>query len=655
LFNVFAEEQTCPSVDSQTLDELWTKKFLLLFECHKELNKKVKALGQWSVPDRTPLSRVTVVAVEVKNKPPKKAPKRKRNAPAEETESAEGILPPTQAVPSKDIGPKRPEESRGKKECGKNVALAKITTCMKTVKLSAVVRLLKLMQGKRRATIFLIEHLLEILVQVCPRVGKKSLPWAKGETPRASCIHGDLTVIFSEIEKLLPIFWSTFSKTASYFRDLMNSSDIVTTETDVVEQLAGLFRLCLATLEHLFSWNHITTLPSDSDAVMSRKKSRREKLMEAIEHCMLQEDGERSAGSEAETSIYGYLVGICEQVPNVSVAVAVLDCVSVIQSPSEELSNKMARHALGFLKKEWLDKEGKPIKGASLTSAVRKLLSHYLRLRPVNYRLCAIQWILAKKLADLIPHEEKRKSKLYEQDSDDQELNERYTNQIFACFTRATFGTIYKVLFVAMNDALAATEITPNSSNMRRAPVQEYLRTWSIAAGCVALFGLMLRVRELRNTSLLVTAIKEGRRFLAMMCNKNSSFMYLLEEKSRLASVTDHVVEVIKSVQIGNRNFQNICVHAKANRSNILLKLVPDFRVTNEQWMRAIQSKLVGINCQDAFEIGLLKPRDINGEEIVLTEDEQSCSTSSDSEPVEENGAEEAQENSDESNRSEVY
>ncbi|KIH48491.1 hypothetical protein ANCDUO_21439, partial [Ancylostoma duodenale] len=91
-----------------------------------------------------------------------------------------------------------------------------------------------------------------------------------------------------------------------------------------------------------------------------------------------------------------------------------------------------------------------------------------------------------------------------------------------------------------------------------------------------------------------------------------SSFMYLLEDKARLASVTEHVVEIIKSVQIGNRNFQNICVHAKANRSNILLKLVPDFRVTNEQWMRAIQAKLTGINCQDAFEIGLLKPRDIN-------------------------------------------
>lgn len=39
--------------------------------------------------------------------------------------------------------------------------------------------------------------------------------------------------------------------------------------------------------------------------------------------------------------------------------------------------------------------------------------------------------------------------------------------------------------------------------------------------------------------------------------------MYLLEDKSRLASVTDRVVEIIKSVQIGNRNFQNICVHAK--------------------------------------------------------------------------------------------
>ncbi|KAK6026136.1 hypothetical protein OSTOST_07948, partial [Ostertagia ostertagi] len=541
LFNVFADEEACANASSNTIDELWTKKFLLLFECQKQLISKVKALGEWSFPDRTPLSRITVVATEVKKKPPKKAPKRKRPAPAEETEATEGVPLPTQVAPSK--------ECDSKSSSGKNVTLAKMVTCMKTMKLSAVVKSLKLMQGKRRATIFLIEHLLEILAQACPRVGKKSLPWAKVR-------------------------------------------------------------------------NHVTSLPSDSDAVTARKKSRRDKFMETIEHCMMQEDGERNAGSEAESSLYGYLVEICDHVPNVNVAIAVLDCISVIRSPSEELSNGMARHALGFLKKEWLDKEGKPLKGATLTSAVRKMLSHYLRLRPV-------------------PHEERRKSKHYEQDSEDQDLNERYTNQAFACFTRATFGTIYKVLFIAMNDALTTTEIIPsNGCIIRRAVVQEYLRTWSIAAGCVALFGLMLRVRELRSTSLLVTAIKEGRRFLALMCNKNSSFMYLLEDKSRLASVADNVVEIIKSIQIGNRNFQNICVHAKANRSNILLKLVPDFRVTTEQWMRAIQSKLVGINCQDAFEIGLLKPRNINGEEIVYSEDERSCSSSCSSSEAEQ-GAEE--------------
>ncbi|VDO16192.1 unnamed protein product [Haemonchus placei] len=148
--------------------------------------------------------------------------------------------------------------------------------------------------------------------------------------------------------------------------------------------------------------NHITTLPSDSDTVSSRKKSRRDKLMGIIEHCILQEDGERSAGSEAEVSVYGYLVDVCEQVPNVGVAIALLGCISVLRAPSEELSNKMARYTLGFLKKEWVDKEGHPLKGATLTSAVRKILSHYLRLRPVQYRLCAIQWILAKKLADLV-------------------------------------------------------------------------------------------------------------------------------------------------------------------------------------------------------------------------------------------------------------
>ncbi|WKY05092.1 hypothetical protein Q1695_005819 [Nippostrongylus brasiliensis] len=672
LFNVFAEEKACQNVDCAVLDELWSKKFLLMFECQKQLHNKVKAIGQWTLPDRTPLSMMTIVATELKKKPSKRAPKRKRARQGDDAEPVEDILPPTQAL--------QPVEGDVKRCSGKSVALARMISFMKTMRLPVVVKLLKLMQEKRRATIFLTEHLLDILLlnikfqlmqekrratifltehlldilkQICPRIGKRTVPWATCDAS-VTGLHGDVTAIFNEVEKLLPILWSTFAKTVSYFRDLLNSSAVITTEQEVVEQLAELFRLCLATIEHLFSWNHLSPLPSDSDAVTSRKRIRREKLMEMIEHRIIQEDGERNAGSEAEASVYRYLVDICDIVPNVGVALTLLDCVSVFLAPSEELNNKMARHTLGFLKREWTDREGKPIKGATLTTAVRKILSHYLRLRPVNYRLCAIQWILAKKLAELVPHEEKRKSKVYEQDSYDPDLNERDTSQIFACFTRATFGTIYKVLFVHMNDALSAELGHSSELVMRRAAVDEYLRTWSIAAGCVSLFGLMLRVRELRSTSLLVTAIKEGRRFLSMMCNKSSTFMYLLEDKSRLARVTDHVVEIIKSVQIGNRNFQNICVHAKANRSNILLKLVPDFRVTNERWMRAIQVKFAGINCQDAFEIGLLKSRDINGEEIVYSGGEESCSsTCSDTEPEPDGTG--AQSDSDKSNTSEVF
>ncbi|ETN77480.1 hypothetical protein NECAME_03141, partial [Necator americanus] len=218
--------------------------------------------------------------------------------------------------------------------------------------------------------------------------------------------------------------------------------------------------------------NYVSVLPSDSDAVSTRKKSRREKLMDILEHAILQEDSERGAGSEAEKNVYEYLIDMCEVVPNVGVAIVLLECASSIHSPSEELSSKLARQTLGFLKKEWSDKEGKAIKGATLTSAVRKLLSHYLNLRPVNCRLCAIQWILAKKLADLVPHDERRKSKVYDQESDDPDLNERYTNQIFACFTRATFGTIYKVLFVAMNDALSAEVVQLPGTVSKRIAVE---------------------------------------------------------------------------------------------------------------------------------------------------------------------------------------
>lgn len=41
--------------------------------------------------------------------------------------------------------------------------------------------------------------------------------------------------------------------------------------------------------------------------------------------------------------MYGYLVDMCDMVPNVGVAVALLNGVSVIRSPSEELSNKMGQ------------------------------------------------------------------------------------------------------------------------------------------------------------------------------------------------------------------------------------------------------------------------------------------------------------------------
>uniref|UniRef100_A0A158P7Y9 FANCI_S4 domain-containing protein n=1 Tax=Angiostrongylus cantonensis TaxID=6313 RepID=A0A158P7Y9_ANGCA len=390
------------------------------------------ALGQWSLPDRTALSEITVVDAELKKRP-RKTRKRKHDEDTEDENVVEvqDIVP----VALTTHAPKLNEGCVNDRLLGKIIPTSKLTSTLTTLKLSAVVKLLKLMQGRRRATIYLIEHLIDILAVACPRVGVKSLPWAKNETPSVR-IHGDVNIILSEIEKLLPILWSTLSKTVSYFRDQLNSSAVIDTESDVAAQLTDLFRLSLITLERLFSWCHVSSLPNDPDGISRSMKVRRDKLMETIEHCILREDNERNAGSEAEHTVFDFLVDICEVVPCISVAVAVLDCVSVIRSPNEALNNKMARHALAFLKKEWTDKEGKQIKGATLIVAVRKMLSHYLHLRPINNRLCAIQWMLAKKLADLVPHDERRKSKVYEQESDDPDLNERDTNQVFACFTR---------------------------------------------------------------------------------------------------------------------------------------------------------------------------------------------------------------------------
>ncbi|OZC05817.1 hypothetical protein X798_07207 [Onchocerca flexuosa] len=63
--------------------------------------------------------------------------------------------------------------------------------------------------------------------------------------------------------------------------------------------------------------------------------------------------------------------------------------------------------------------------------------------------------------------------------------------------------------------------------------------------------------------------------------------------------------------------------HAKSTKSASLLKLLPQLRATSEQFIRTVHQLMIGVDCDNAFQIGLLKSRNLDGEELKEVEMEE--------------------------------
>ena len=77
------------------------------------------------------------------------------------------------------------------------------------------------------------------------------------------------------------------------------------------------------------------------------------------------------------------------------------------------------------------------------------------------------------------------------------------------------------------------------------------------------------------------------------------------------------VVSIIKTVQRSTRQVQSLCAHAKATKDSATLAHVPRIKKQLEQLIYQIKDTLKKLGAEDAFWLGNLKNRYLNGDEIV--------------------------------------
>ncbi|KAF8383892.1 fcd-2 [Pristionchus pacificus] len=624
LLNSFCEKE---EPEDSYLSKLKMMKFSLLFDLEKSLIHTIKQLGEVRVPSSIVKDLIVIVYDENAKKPAKKRPatkkpskkgrkKKKKNGDGEEEEEEREE---EERVEEEDEVREDQENDEEKieimEEKRKRIPLSSLNTIFIPYKMSTVIQLMKLQVGKRIRSVYLLDNLLKIMKVVLPKKEKKALPWSVRHSPLDPPpmeYHGDGISIWKwTLSSTSPIIQQLILS-SDYFKELNESQAIRDDSVEVANSMGIMLGKCLSLLNEIFTSKDVVNSTQDETG---KRTNKRRNMMEIVEKKIIEASNSQvqrdAENGDAETTVLQFLLGVAENVPTIDCAVGVMECCYSLEGRDESSDECLGGWCLKYLQKEWTNEDGKIQKGTVFKNSVRRLFELYLSYRRIDDRPKAILWLLAEQLTSLVGDNEKRMSKMDSVSSPVDDFVPPQINRLkFFTLNKETFPVVYKSLFIALNSTLQVLINTRNNMS-----TDDLLALWSKSCSSFCLFCLLLRVGTLRSNGVLMSASKEGRRFLSIF-SKPNGFMSLLEDETTFSLITTQALSIIKQVQMGNRSLQNITVYAKTNRNQSLLMTIPDLRASSETMMRCMHSALTFLGCERAFEIGLLKGRNIDGEEI---------------------------------------
>ncbi|CAD6187020.1 unnamed protein product [Caenorhabditis auriculariae] len=657
LLNTFSSRSSVPGHPDEVIQEIWTKKFFLLFECEKQINTRIKQIEKWTLPTESTTDCFVVRQQAPKNSSKKKVERRGKKRPRESDEHNSMNEPINSPEPEEmfvDITTSLSDAKTRKPLTF--IDLKDFNFHLRPLKLAAVVRLILMVDEKRKSTLFLLDELLRILRDQISKKEKKPGIWLhKNNKPKVSSdYHGDHTTVWKLVKKCIPVVWKIANSMTKFFEEQLETSIVDRHDPAILAQTSQLLARCLQIVHAIFSSSE-TARPRENEEGFTSRRNKRSEMIETLEKSIMdmQEQEENESPDEAEEDPEHRISQIFFKMAHVAlsseVAIAVLDAFSCFDVASPDMSLKMAKSALGYLRREWSDEEGNALKGPSLSNAAKSILDHYIRLRRDEKQLTAIHSLLSDKIASLVPKGEKEKNNAYGALPQDDELDEDDMRGNFACINVKTFPAIYKVLFRWVNVCMSRKNMRSNVIRNGSHTEEQVLNMWDSAAACFSLLCLFLRVPQLRALPALTTAVREGKRFLTLIA-KNNSFTYLLEDLpqgARFIAIEPRISKIIRAVQMGNGVLQNIGVYAKTKKCNNLLKALPELRGASEMCLRHMHTIMVANNCTDAFDIGMMKSRNLDGK-VMEVEQSEDSDAESENDPAQNDGNQDEEGNDDE-------
>ncbi|RZC34215.1 Fanconi anemia group D2 protein [Asbolus verrucosus] len=246
-------------------------------------------------------------------------------------------------------------------------------------------------------------------------------------------------------------------------------------------------------------------------------------------------------------------------------------------TPSQEIRTKIAKASGKLLNKRW--RGGDSIKNNLANIDI--LIKSYLSSANIK-TICGLVGTLQEQTGEL-------KSK-----SD--------TLPMLQSIDKANFYIFYRNLLGCLHDRIK-TEIQSLTNS-------QHLTLWRTTA--LTMQGLMMVVKVQESKSNLVCFLKKSIAILKIFLSHGIPILEIM-----LKSKPDQVVEIFKTIQSNTRFLHHLCCYSKLTKSTSLMAYVPQFRLTLETLVYRVKAALVANGCSEAFWMGNLKNRDLQGEDIL--------------------------------------
>ncbi|XP_023403701.1 Fanconi anemia group D2 protein isoform X3 [Loxodonta africana] len=194
------------------------------------------------------------------------------------------------------------------------------------------------------------------------------------------------------------------------------------------------------------------------------------------------------------------------------------------------------------------------------------------------------------------------------------------SSSTFPTLTRHTFVIFFRVMMAELEKTVKGLQA--GTATDQQQVHEEKLLYWNMA---VRDFSILLNlIKVFDSHPVLHVCLKYGRLFVEAFLKQCMPLLDFSFRKHR-----EDVLSLLETFQLNTRLLHHLCGHSKIHQDMRLTKHVPLLKKTLELLVYRVEAMLILNNCQEAFWLGNLKNRDLQGEEIMSQNSQESTADAS--------------------------